>query len=97
MAAEFALTPAAAHRNVLNYSTAEYDGTPEKLKGFLDRLQQKAEDYTWKDTVLQISIGGGDNPPTRNLIDDYANITLEQVPQTYARTYITEAGKASRK
>jgi hypothetical protein len=112
MAAEFALTPAAAHRNVLNYSTAEhaklfraaiaplegdkYDGTPEKLKGFLDRLQQKAEDYTWKDTVLKISIGAGDDPPTRNLIDDYGNITLEQV-QTYARTYITEAGTASRK
>jgi hypothetical protein len=105
--AEFALTPAAAHRNILDYSTTEhaklfraaiaplegdkYDGTPEKLKGFLDRLQQKAEDYTWKDTVLTIPIGEGDNPPTRNLVDDYGNITLEQV-QEHARTYIAVAG-----
>jgi hypothetical protein len=59
----FALTPAAAHQNILDYTRPEhaklfnkaiaplegdeYDGTPENLKGFLDRLQQKAEDYTW--------------------------------------------------
>jgi hypothetical protein len=66
----FALTPAAAHLDILDYLKPEpaklfraaiaplegdaYDGTPENLKGFLDWLQQKAADYTWLDTVLRI-------------------------------------------
>jgi hypothetical protein len=99
----FALTPAAAHLNILDYSKPEpaklfraaiaplegdaYDGTPENLKGFLDRLQQKAADYTWLDTVLKIQVSPGPPAVTRNLIDDYGNITLEQV-QTQAKTYI---------
>jgi hypothetical protein len=99
----FALTPAAAHHDILDYSKPEpaklfraaiaplegdaYDGTPENLKGFLDRLQQKAADYTWLDTVLTIQVDAGPPVVNRNLIDDYGNITLEQV-QTQARTYI---------
>jgi hypothetical protein len=99
----FALTPAAAHLDILDYSKPEpaklfraaiarlkgdaYDGTPENLKGFLDQLQQKAADYTWLKTVLTIQVSAGPPVVKRNLIDDYGNITLEQV-QTQAKTYI---------
>jgi hypothetical protein len=68
----------------------EYDGTPEKLKGFLDRLQQKAEDYTWLESVLTIPVDPGPPVISRNLIDDYGNISLEQV-RAHAATYVGAA------
>jgi hypothetical protein len=87
----FALTPAAAHQDILDYSRPEpaklfraaiaplegdaYDGTPENLKGFLDRL--KAADYTWLGTVLTIQVDAGPPVISRNLIEDYGNISLE--------------------
>jgi hypothetical protein len=103
----FALTPAAAHHDILDYLQPEpaklfraaiaplegdaYDGTPENLKGFLDRLQQKAADYTWLGMVLTIQEDAGPPVISRNLTDDYGNISLEQV-QTQARTYIGHEG-----
>jgi hypothetical protein len=110
-AGAFALTPAAAHQNILDYTLPEhakllnkaiaplegdeYDGTPEKLKGFLDRLQQKAEDYTWLDSVLIIPVDPGPPVISRNLIDDYGNISLEKVRE-HAATYVGIAAGSSK-
>jgi hypothetical protein len=82
----FALTPAVAHHDILDYSKPEpaklfqaavtplegnaYNGTPENLKGFLEQLQQKTADYTWLNTVLTIQVDAGPAVVNRNLIND---------------------------
>jgi uncharacterized protein with von Willebrand factor type A (vWA) domain len=59
----FALTPAAAHNNVLDYTRREhtkiydaataplegdkFDGTPENIANFLARLREKANNFMW--------------------------------------------------
>jgi hypothetical protein len=68
----FALTPAAAHLDVLNYTTREhtrlyeaaiaplegdkFDGTSEHLANFLARLREKATNFTWVNTVCHIKV-----------------------------------------
>jgi hypothetical protein len=89
-ATTFALTPAAAHSDVLDYTRREhtkiydaamaplegdkFDGTPENLANFLARLREKANNFMWMDSICKIKVL--DEPPAtfRNLIDDYGNI-----------------------
>jgi hypothetical protein len=94
-ATPFALTPAAAHSDVLDYTRREhtkiydaataplegdkFDGTPENLANFLARLREKANNFMWMDSICKIKVSDGPPATFRNLIDDYGNITLSQV------------------
>jgi hypothetical protein len=99
-AVPFALTPAEAISDVLNYSKRKhmrlyesavaplegdkFDGTAENLANFLTRLREKAEIYTWYESVCKVKIGEG---VYRNLIEEYGNITQEQV-KAHATPYV---------
>jgi hypothetical protein len=95
VAVAFALTPASAHSNILDYTRREhmrvyesavmplagdkFDGTAENLTNFLTRLREKAENFTWLSTVCRVEVSPGPPPVMRNLIDDYGNISIDQV------------------
>lgn len=102
----FALTPAEARQNILDYTQRDqmriydaavaplegekFDGTPGKLTNFLARLKEKANNFTWTSTICKIKIT---DEISRNLIDDYGNISLEKVRESA----ITYAGQQNRK
>jgi hypothetical protein len=104
-AATFALTPAAAHSDILDYTRREhmrvyesavmplagdkFDGTAENLTNFLTRLREKAENFTWLTTVCRVQVAPGPPPVMRNLIDDYGNISIEQV-RAHATPYVNQ-------
>jgi hypothetical protein len=81
-AVAFALTPASAHSNILDYTRREhmrvyelavmplagdkFDGTTENLTNFLTRLREKAENFTWLSTVCRVQVSPGPPPVVRN-------------------------------
>jgi hypothetical protein len=101
-AGAFALTPAAANVGVLDYTRREhtkiyeaavlplagdkFDGTDGQLPNFLTRLRERAKEFTWLSTVCNVKVADGPPAVFRNLVDDYGNISLEQV-RTHATGY----------
>jgi translation initiation factor IF-1 len=101
----FALTPVAAHSDVLDYTRREhtkiydavtaplegdkFDGTLENLANFLARLREKANNFMWMNSICKIKIADGPPATFRNLMDDYGNITLSQV-QANATPYVNQ-------
>jgi hypothetical protein len=91
----FALTPAVAHSNMLDYTRREhtkiydaataplegdkFDGTFENLANFLSHLCKKANNFIWMDLICKIKVAEGSPPTYCNLIDEYGSITLAQV------------------
>ena len=104
VAAPFALTPgAAAPSEPINYATSEgiklyassilpihptFKGDNTDLRACLDALEQRAEDFGWKE-ILTISVDGID----RQLTKHYGIIPLEDCQES-AKNYI---GTSSRK
>jgi hypothetical protein len=100
-AGPFALTPAMATQDVIDYTTStgiklyktiitpnetKFDGSSGKLLAFLDDIEQKALRYGWNTNLLSISNQA--NPPIRfNLLQSHRRLTIENV-QAHARTYI---------
>jgi hypothetical protein len=103
-AGAFALTPAAANIGVLDYTRREhtkiyeaavlplagdkFDGTDGQLPNFLTRLRERAKEFTWLSTVCHVKVADGPPAVFRNLVDDYGNISLEQV-RAHATEYAT--------
>jgi hypothetical protein len=73
----FALTPAAAHSDVLDYTRRKHtkiydlamallegdklDGTPENLANFLTHLCKKANNFMWMNSICKTKVSDG--PP----------------------------------
>ena len=103
----FALSPALANRDVLDfmqtaaakvYKTAsspvstEFDCKPENLQLFLDQLRDRAIAHEWQNILLIPK--GGNEEESRDLIDSYGELTYDDV-KTHVLTYInTESREA---
>lgn len=98
------LNSTTAHPKVLNYATCEHDKiyevamallfgdkfdcTPENLANFLAWLWEKADNFTRMSTICKVKVA--DCPPVQycNLIDDYGNLSLEQIRTHAATPYV---------
>ena len=74
-------------------SETYYDCEPEGLPQFLRDVQDRADEMGWNETVMTVTIDA-DQPTERqeNLIDNYGNITLDQVVVSELQ-YIEEEGR----
>lgn len=97
----FALTPALAAQNVIDYSTTNggkiykaaitglkppFDGTPANLPLFLDDVDSHAANFGW-DNILIISDQDPTNPTNRNLITQHRMLTIANVTHA-AQAYL---------
>jgi hypothetical protein len=105
----FALSPAQASNDILDYSTAvgaklykeatkalprEYDVDAQGLNHFLASLTSKAREYGW-DHILDIPRNPNDpNTPMASMLTNYGEFTLEQLTQ-YVQTYINGENRAA--
>lgn len=98
----FALAPAFANPEVLNYSeqaasklfksaieplSIHFDCSPENLQLFLDQARDKSIVYDWLN-ILSIPLGG-DVAATKDLIESYGEIPYQDV-RNHALTYMHE-------
>ena len=101
-AVPFALAPAFANPDILNFSepaaaklfksaieplSIKFDCSPENLQLFLDQARDKSIVYDWLN-ILSIPIGG-DVAATKDLIESYGEISYEDV-RNHALTYMNE-------
>ena len=72
-----------------------YDGKGEKLSAFLFKLKTRAQEYGWYDGgILEIDIGTAAAPATVNMLDNYGEVTLEQV-RAHVITYVNAQNRAA--
>jgi hypothetical protein len=98
----FALTPALATQDVIDYRTpqgaklyksittpldAKFDGSAQKLILFMDELRHKADQCGWNDLLLNVSDQHPITPTNRNLLIHHRLITIDNV-RAHAITYI---------
>jgi hypothetical protein len=108
-ATPFALSPAQATNNILDYSTAvgtklykeatkalprEYDVDAQGLNHFLASLTSKAREYGWDDILDIPRIPNDPNSPTASMLTNYGEFTLEQLTQ-FVQTYINGENRAA--
>ena len=101
----FAHTPATATDDIIDYSTKEgksiwksateplsaekFDCTPDGLRYFLKRLQQRSWECGWENSILSIPVDPSEPlGDTVELIANYGTVTMEQLREN-ARTYVT--------
>jgi hypothetical protein len=73
---------------VLPLAGDKFDGTDGQLPNFLTRLRERAKEFTWLSTVCHVKVADGPPAVFHNLVDDYGNISLEQV-RVHATEYAT--------
>ena len=70
-----------------------YDCEPDGLQQFLADVQERADEMGWNETIMTVVINADEpNERQENLIDNYGNITLDQVV-TSELQYIEEQGR----
>ena len=85
-----------ATRSIFPDSEQSFDGSPENLQIFLYYLRIRADDYGWNDNGcldIELDPGSADSDIT-NLLENYANISVEQV-KTYSQSYINTECRAA--
>lgn len=109
MAANFGLTPSAAHDGVLDYTTVAhakiyseaikpvepaFDCTAGGLKVFLSRIADKATGYGWT-TILEVpqDIAHPDDD-LMNILTEYGRISIQQV-RDHVQTYLANQSRAA--
>ena len=107
----FALTPALAGHDILDYSTTagaktfaaaikplsedHYDCTPKGLRNFLEDTAERAANFGWSISILDIP-DDVNNPlgPSKSLLKHYGEITLEHI-KNHARIYVNTPTRAA--
>ena len=109
MAANFGLTPSAAHDGVLDYTTVAhakiyseaikpvepaFDCTAGGLKVFLSRIADKATGYGWT-AILEVpqDVAHPDDD-LMNILTEYGRISIQQV-RDHVETYLTNESRAA--
>ena len=103
----FALSPALANRDILDYSSAsgakvyrgaiapvaiEFDCKSENLQLFLDQIRDRSTTHDWNNILLIPKEGDLENP--KDLIESYGEVSYEDVKAsvlTYVNTETREA------
>ena len=107
----FALTPALAGHDILDYSTTagaktfaaaikplsedHYDCTPKGLRNFLEDTAERAANFGWNISILDIP-DDVQNPlgPSKNLLKHYGELTLQHI-KNHAATYVSTQTRAA--
>ena len=107
----FALTPALSGHDILDYTTAagakmfeaaikplnevHYDCTPKGLRNFLEDTAERAANYGWNLSILDIP-DDVTRPleTTKNFLKHYGELTLEHIRE-HARTYVYTQTRAA--
>ena len=85
-----------ATKSIYEEKDEKYDGSAEKLQGFLYRLQVRADEFGWGNNgILSVSTIPGDvNSPTIYMLEQYAQVTMEQV-RLHVAAYIETQSRAA--
>ena len=109
--ARFSLTPALAGHEILDYTTAagaktfeaaikplsetRYECTSKGLRNFLEDIAERAANFGWNITVLDIPNDANDVlGTTKNLLKHYGEISLDHI-RKHAKTYVNTQTRAA--